>query len=266
MTVRGLLLDVEGVLVADKRYAAVAGAVELIRRVRAARLPLRLITNNTTDDKRAIIAKLTDAGFDFTLAELHTCTSAAVGHLHEIGARRVLVLGNEALQQIFADAGFEVEQASDVAAVVVGLDTELTYDRLRLACEALVRHGAALVALHRNRLYPDAAGRVSPSVGAIVAAIQFATQVEPAVCGKPSPRYFQQALDDMGMDARDVLIVSDDPLSDLAGGKRMGMRTAFVLSGKYADTRVLATLPPSEQPDVTVPRIGDLLSANVLDL
>jgi HAD superfamily hydrolase (TIGR01458 family) len=264
MRIRGLLLDVEGVLVADKRYQAVDTAVEFIRHARAADVPLRLITNNTTDDKPAIISKLARAGFDFAIDELHTCTSAAITHLREVRASAVLVLGNEALRSMFSSAGFQLAEAADVDAVVVGLDTGLTYERLRLACEAVARHDAALIALHRNRLYPDAAGRVSPSVGPIVAAIEFATQVESTVMGKPSPQYFRQALDDIGLPAADVLIVSDDPFTDLAGGKRVGLQAAFVLSGKYPDPGVLDSIPQAERPDAVARRIGDLLTAGQL--
>jgi 4-nitrophenyl phosphatase len=266
MKVRGLLLDVEGVLVADKRYLAVPGAVAFIQQVRARGLPLRLITNNTTDDKSTIIDKLIAAGFDFALAELHTCTGAAVNLLRSKQARRCLVLGNDTLREILRAAELEVVEASDVDAVVVGLDEELTYERLRLACDAMARHQAAFIALHRNRVFTDAAGRVAPSVGPTAAAIEYATQVTPVVTGKPSRDYFQQALDDIGVPAPDVLVVSDDPFSDLAGAKRMGMQTAFVLSGKYSDAGVAESIPAAERPDVTVPRIGDLASRQELEM
>ena len=264
MRPRGLLLDVEGVLVADKRYQAVATAVEFVARARAANCPLRAITNNTTDDKATIVEKLARAGFDLTLDEMHTCTSAAVERLHQLGARRCLVLGTATLRKIFADAGFEVVDDPRVDAVVVGLHTELTYEHLQFACDAIISHQAAFLTLHRNRLYVDAAGRSAPSVGPITAAIEYATQAEATVIGKPSPDYFQQALDALGLAPGDVLIVSDDPLTDLAGGKRMGMRAAFTLSGKYRDENVLEQIPPTERPDVTVPRIGDLLTTGAV--
>lgn len=261
MKIRGLLLDVEGVLVGDKRYGAVDTAVDFIRQVRAAKCPFRLISNNTTDDRSTIIAKLKYAGFDFTLDELHTCTSAAVKALRALKAGRCLVLGNVALRRIFLDAGFAVVDDRDVDAVVVGLDTDLTYQRLQLACEAILRHRAAFLALHHNRLYGDTTGRPAPSVGALSAAIEYATQTEPVVIGKPSPAYFQQALDDLGVPETDVLVVSDDPLSDLAGAKRLGMRAAFVLSGKYSDPAVLASITANEKPDLIADRIGDLLAS-----
>ena len=263
--VKGFLLDVEGTLVADKRYRAIEGAVEFIRRIRRGALPLRLITNNTVDSKDSLVRKLSQAGFDFTIRELHTCIGAAITHLRTIGAGRCLVLGADSLRAMFSDEGFAVANGSDVDAVVVGLDTGLTYERLRLACDAVGRNGASLVALHRNRLLVDAEGRCAPSVGAIVEAIVYATGVEPVLIGKPSPAYFQQALDDIALPPQSVMVVSDDPLSDLAGAKRMGMKAAFVLSGKYPQRSVIDSLPVPEQPDVVAETIGGLLEEGMLD-
>ncbi|HNQ24561.1 MAG TPA: HAD-IIA family hydrolase [Phycisphaerae bacterium] len=262
--VRGLLLDVEGVLVGDKRYRAVPGAVDFMRRVRAAGLPVSIITNNTTDTKAVLVERLRREGLDFTLAEAHTCIGSAIHRLRTLGARRCLVLGTLELRQMFLTAGFEVMNESAVDAVIVGLDTELTYERLRLACDAVGRRRAAFLALHRNRVYTDAFGRLAPSVGAIVEAIVFATEVEPTVIGKPSREYFQQALNSLGVEAGDVLMVSDDPLTDLVGAKQMGMQTAFVLSGKYKEPKVLEHLPPEQRPDHTAAGVADLLAGGVV--
>ena len=264
MTIRGLLLDVEGVLVADKRYQAVPEAVEFIRRVRRAQLPLSLVTNNTTDSKAVLVERLQRAGFDFTPAEAHTCTGAAFNHLKSLGARRCLVLGNLELRQLFTAAGFEVVHESAVDAVIVGLDTELTYERLCLACDAIGRKRAAFLALHRNRVYTDALGRLAPSVGAIVEAIVYATQIEPVCIGKPSADYFLEALAGIQAPRNEVLVVSDDPLSDLVGAKQMGMRTAFVLTGKYTDRTVLEQLPAAERPDVVIDTLLDLFTTGVV--
>jgi HAD superfamily hydrolase (TIGR01458 family) len=264
VNVRGLLLDVEGVLVADKRYLPIAGAPAFLRAVRRRGVPLRLITNNTTDTRPQIIDKLHRAGFDFTIDELHTCIAAAVNRLRERNASRCLVLGSATLQGMFAEAGLTVVDDSDVDAVIVGLDKHLTYERLRLACDAVDRRRAAFIALHRNRLLADTDGRSAPSVGAIVAAIAYATRTEPIVSGKPSPEYFQQALDDIAVPPESVLVVSDDPFSDLAGAKRMGMQAALALSGKYTNPDVVKAIDPPERPDVIVKHIGDLLTEGTL--
>jgi ribonucleotide monophosphatase NagD (HAD superfamily) len=101
-------------------------------------------------------------------------------------------------------------------------------------------------------------------VGAIVEAIRYTTQVEPTLIGKPSPEYYQQAIDDISLPAESILVVSDDPLSDLAGAKRMGMRAAFVLSGKYPERSVIDSIPTPQRPDLVVETIGELLTSNVI--
>lgn len=264
--VAGFLLDIEGVLVADKRYQAVEGAVGFVRAMRQHGTPFRLITNSTTDSRAALVEKLARAGFDFTLEELHTCTASAAAHLRSIGATRCLVLGTAALRAIFADEGFELTDDCDVDAVVVGLDTDLTYDRLRLACEAVLRHRAAFIALHRNRVYNDDQGRLAPSVGPIVEAVRYATQAEPTLIGKPGEAYFCRALDEVGLPPESVMVVSDDPLSDLTGAKRLGMLTAFVLSGKYPDRTVLDQLPAQDRPDLTTAHLADLLAERLISI
>ena len=264
MRVRGLLLDVEGVLVTDKRFIAAPAAAEFLRQVRTSNCPLRLITNNTTDDRRTILDKLARAGLLFTEDELHTCTTAAIHHLHTINAHRCLVLGNLALRRIFLTCDFEVVDDADVDAVVVGLDTDLTWQRLQLAVEAVLVRRAAFVALHQNRLYDDHAGRTAPSVGAIAAAIEYATQIAPTVIGKPNPAFFNQALAGLRLPPEEVLVISDDPFSDLVGARRLGLRTALVLSGKYRDPAVVERIPPADRPDTVATDLGALLADDVV--
>lgn len=265
MRIKGFLLDIEGTLVADKGYQPVAGAVEFVRKVREAGLPLRLITNNTTHSKASLVDKLGRAGFDFTLDELHTCIGAAATHLRTAGATRCLILGTSDLREMFVEEGFAVVDDSEVDAVVVGLDTGLTYERLKLACNAVGQNGASLIALHRNRLVVDSQGQFGPSAGAIVEAIAYATEVESTLIGKPSPAYYQQALDAIALLAEFVLVVSDDPLSDLTGAKRMGMRAAFVLSGKYRERSVIDSISELERPDLVAETIGELFASGAIE-
>lgn len=266
MQIRGVLLDVEGVLVSDKRYLAIEGAIGFVAALRTAGRPLRLLSNNTTDDRAEMLEKLCRAGFDFRLDELHTCTYAAVEELRARGLRRLLVLGTVALRRMLAAAGFETADDPHVDAVVVGLDPELTFARLQLAVQALLRPEVVFIALHHNRIYGDDSGRPAPSVGSISAALEYATQRAPLVLGKPSPTAYTRPLEELHLLPRDVLMVSDDPLSDLAGARRLGLRTAFVLSGKYAQPEVVEGLSAEERPDLIVPKLGDLLTREAITL
>jgi len=262
--IRGVLLDIEGTIVADKAYQPVGGAVEFVGELRDRQVQIRLVTNNTTDTPETIHRKLRQAGFELELGQIITCTTAAIRKLRSMGLTKVLVVGTAELKGLLRQAGIEPVGPADAQAVLVGLDEQLTYASLQQACEALVHNRAVLVGLHHNRLYKNAAGRIAPSVGPIVEALAYAAGVEPAIIGKPSEDFFRQALADIALDESQVLMVSDDPLSDLAGAKRLGMPTAFVLTGKYPDRAILARLEPSLRPDIVANTIADLLDHPLL--
>jgi putative hydrolase of the HAD superfamily len=66
-------------------------------------------------------------------------------------------------------------------------------------------------------------------IDALVDAIFVSTEVG---ADKPAPAIFAQALRWSGVPARDVLFVGDDPLRDVAGASRAGMRTAWMAHGR----------------------------------
>lgn len=49
---------------------------------------------------------------------------------------------------------------------------------------------------------------------------------------KPHPSIFLAALDMLGIDANNCLHVGDDPIADIQGAKKVGMKTAFIKRGK----------------------------------
>ena len=93
--IKGILFDIEGTLVKDKRHQAVPGAVEFVRARRAGGVALRLITNNTTDRPAEIVRKLHAAGFDVRVDELFACTTAAIEALATL--RRCYLIGTPPL-------------------------------------------------------------------------------------------------------------------------------------------------------------------------
>lgn len=258
MAIRAVLFDIEGCLVADKRFLPTEGALDFVRWLRERKIPLRLITNNTTHRPDEILAKLGAGGFDFAPEEIHTCLSVAVRTLRARSVRTCFVIGTDTVRAQLAGGGLEIRNDAEVDAVVVGLDTDLTYAKLRTATTAILNRNALLVALHRNKVYADGEGRPSPSVGPVVAALEYATDRESLIIGKPGADYYRQVLDTLDVPASEVLVVSDDPFSDLAGGKRLGLKAAFVLVGKYPDASILERLPGAERPEVTAPNLGAL--------
>src|SRR5262249_27490828 len=75
-------------------------------------------------------------------------------------------------------------------------------------------------------------------VGPFVAAIEFATDREAYVVGKPAKGFFVQVLASLGVEASSAVMVGDDVESDIGGALRAGLDAILVRTGKYREDRV----------------------------
>ena len=92
--------------------------------------------------------------------------------------------------------------------------------------------GAELYCLHKNRWWQTARGPLLDS-GAFVAGLEYATGVEATVLGKPSPAYFDAALEALDADPELTWMVGDDMEADVVGAQAHGMKTVLVRTGKF---------------------------------
>jgi len=96
----------------------------------------------------------------------------------------VLVFGSDAIRHAMEEVSIPMTDDPERAdAVVVGLDRDLSYERLSRAMRAIDR-GARFVATNTDPTFPMAEGLL-PGGGAMVAALAAATGVQPEVAGKP---------------------------------------------------------------------------------
>jgi hypothetical protein len=102
--------------------------------------------------------------------------------------------------------------------VVVGdLGRGFTWERLNQAFH-WIRGGATLLALHKNRSWDNGMDGVVLDAGPFVAALEYATGATAELVGKPARAFFDLALADLGVPAREALVVGDDLEADCEGG------------------------------------------------
>jgi ribonucleotide monophosphatase NagD (HAD superfamily) len=68
--VKGVLLDLDGVVYVGG--SALPGSLEAISRIRAAKLPLKFITNTTRRPRRRIVRDLAQLGLQVALEDVYT--------------------------------------------------------------------------------------------------------------------------------------------------------------------------------------------------
>jgi HAD superfamily hydrolase (TIGR01458 family) len=116
--------------------------------------------------------------------------------------------------------------------------------------------GAELIALQKNRYWRTPDG-LSLDVGPFVAALEYATDRDAVVIGKPAPEFFAAALAGMALSAEQVAMVGDDVESDIGGAVSAGLAGILVRTGKF---RADALCRAGPQPTAVVDSIADVPS------
>lgn len=254
------LIDVEGVLVVDKSYRPVAGAVGWLNGLSDRGIRWRLVSNNTTSRPDEQVTALRQAGFAVDAGHVVSALVTGLELLRRERWWRLQWLGARQLRPWLTEQGFTVvdDPAAPCDAVVLGVAPDLEVAELDAALQRL-QDGAGLMCLHRNRFWVDHQGRPRLGPGAWAAALTEA--VPAATCitaGKPEPAVYLDALNSLGGNPTEALFISDDPFTDLVGARKLGVATVFVLSGKYGHTAVLDELPPEFRPDLVLQRAEQL--------
>ena len=224
MRVRGLLVDLDGTLyVGDE---PVEGAREAVGRLRSSGIAVRYVTNTTRKPRRRVCEHLLSLGFEAEESELFTPARAAAGL---IGDKSCFPLVDESLLEDLEGVAFTEDHPDYV--VVGDLGEGFTYDRLNTAFRLLV-DGARLLALQKNRYWRREDG-LSLDAGPFVAALEYASGQSATVLGKPEEDFFRLAVEDLGLQAREVAMVGDDAEADVAGSQAAGLKGIQVKTGKY---------------------------------
>lgn len=243
------LIDIEGTIVKDKSFVPIEGAINWMNSLKSNDRRFVLVSNNTTHKPADLLSLLRNSGFNLEEKNLVTCIGAALNWLKSKKIKSCFVIGTPQLKAYLNENEIEAKEDEKTEAVLIGLDTSLDYRKLKIATNALVKNNAYLLALHENRLYKGEKGDLSPSVGAVVKALEYSCQKKAKVFGKPNPTFFREILKRFGAKPEECMMISDDPLSDLLGAKKLGMKTVFVTSGKYKDEEILKSLNKKFQPD-----------------
>lgn len=145
--------------------------------------------------------------------------------------------------EALTEKGFQPGKIKPLA-VVVGMDRGLTYEKLSQAA-LLIRSGLPFIGTNPDRTFPLPYGLV-PGVGAILACIETATDVQPIVLGKPQPEMYEFAMKRLGTTPEQTLVVGDRIDTDIVGAQTLGCRTALVLSGVTSPQEAHTWSPPPD--------------------
>lgn len=251
--IMGLILDMDGVLWKGKE--SIGNLPKTFDQIREKNLSVIFATNNSTNTVGQYVERLRRFGISVEPYQILTsamATSAYLGETFPSGST-IFAIGEEGLTSAIEADGFKLNHVG-AAAVVVGLDRQINYNKLEMAT-LLVRQGIPLIGTNPDLTIPTPNG-LAPGAGSIIAALQAATDSDAKIIGKPQPIMFQQALQSMKLTPDQVVVVGDRLETDIAGGQAAGCRTALVLSGVTSKEMAEAWEP---SPDLVANNLTELL-------
>lgn len=230
--IKGLLLDLDGVLYVDGE--PIPGAARAVTTLRERGLPLRFITNTSTQPPEALQHKLAGFGIAVTADEIFSAVSATVQYLQALGTPALHLVMQDAVKPAFA--GFPLDSREPDFVVLADIGEAWSYALLNRIFNLLM-HGARLICLHRNKYWQTGDG-LHIDIGAFVAGLEYVSGAQALVMGKPSPEFFRQALASLALPAAQVAVVGDDIEVDIGGGQAVGLAGILVKTGKYREALV----------------------------
>ncbi|MGL6008792.1 MAG: TIGR01457 family HAD-type hydrolase [Culicoidibacterales bacterium] len=227
---KGYLFDLDGTMYQGNTI--IQSAVEFVNWLHESNIPYLFVTNNSTKTAKQVAEKLTLIGCTHVEAN-HVVTSsdvAAATISREFPKAPTLMIGeNGLLRALEAEDVVVTTSETEAEVVVVGLDTDITYEKLAKATLAIQR-GATFIATNPDTNIPSERGLL-PGAGALIQLLITATNVQPRVMGKPEPAIIHAAVERLGLAQDEVVMVGDNYQTDILSGIHANIATIWVDTG-----------------------------------
>lgn len=256
--IRLYLFDMDGTLYLGDRLFDFT--LELLDTLKSTGRRCLFMTNNSSKSVEDYVAKLAKLGITATKEDFITSSQATAYYLKEnYPGYRLYVCGTQSLKAELVQEGFTVtEKLEDVDCVVMGFDTELTFQKLEDVCRLLLTKGnLPYIATNPDYVCPTEFGSV-PDCGSVCDMILNATGKRPVVIGKPSPLMPALAMKRCGFAKEETAVVGDRIYTDIKCGLQAGITSILVMSGETTP-EILAQ--SQEKPHLVLTDASEIIKA-----
>ena len=241
--VKGILSDIDGTLYFKGQHTP--GAIEAVSKIRKKGIKLLFFTNTDSKSPQTVYKTLTNYGFEVDYDEIYTPIIALKEFLNENLDKKSYFITTKEVEAEFEE--FPKVEGSEVPDFVILCDFHDDWDvkRLNQAFKYVLK-GAKLIGSQGNIYYLDRNGEPVLDTGSFVQMLSNASNSSAEIFGKPSKHFFSQALKKINLDKNEVVVVGDDPFSDIQGALKAGLKGILVRTGKgksYEDSSI--TIKPN---------------------
>lgn len=233
------LFDIDGTIaVGNTLYD---GSAELLSYIEEIGGKACYITNNSTKSNADYVEKFkTSFGLQTTEDQFVTSGYMTIRFLKEqFAGKKIFVLGTASFLAELKKNGLTVTETpeDDIACVLVGYDSELTYEKLTNICQVLSTTDVPYYATNPDLCCPIDFGFI-PDCGAICQMIASSTKKSPTFLGKPAPSVCDLCMERFGFSPEETIVIGDRLYTDIACGINAGVETCVVYTGEATPDEV----------------------------
>lgn len=254
--IKAVFLDLDGTIYLGGEL--IEGALDFLQRCDDQGVKRFFLSNNSSRSVQQYVEKLERMGIPATADDVLLSTHDCIAWLQQHNITETYCVGTEGMCQMLEAEGIAT-RSDQPQYVVLGYDTETTYERLETASLHL-HAGVPLMASHPDMVCPSPEGGL-PDVGAFLALFKATTGIEPVhISGKPNPGMILHKIEALGLQPEECAMVGDRLYTDIAMANRAKCMGILVLSGEASEEDVAALDEGAEQyPSLVVPSVNALL-------
>ena len=225
------LLDMDGTIYLGNEIFD--GTIDFLNWVKGNGGRYMFLTNNSSKSVDKYIEKLDKMGIAAHKEDFTTSAQATGLYLQKHNkTNKIYVFGTRSLKEELSLYGLNItdELADDIDCLVMGFDTELTFQKLEDA-SILLGRGVDYIATNQDWVCPTEYGYV-PDCGSVAQMLFNATKRKPKFIGKPEATMVELAVEKSGFTKEQSVLLGDRLYTDIASGHNAGIDTMLMLSGE----------------------------------
>lgn len=240
---KALVFDLDGTVYLGKK--PIQGTIDFIIN-NSENYDMYFMTNNTSKNLNDYVERLQNLKINVSIDKIISPLLPLVNYLKENKILNIFLVGNKNFEEYLINNIPNIQFTKDensCQAVVVGYDTELTYDKLQIASLLLKNENVKYIATHEDLVCPTEKGNI-PDIGAILKLLEMTINRKPTtIFGKPNPILLEQLVTKYS--SNEMVIIGDRIYTDKVLANNANIDFILVLSGetKREDIEVLEKFP-----------------------
>ncbi len=220
-----LLIDMDGVLRLGKTPSEFAA--EFLSYIRSSNRKACILSNSTLADSTGF-KKFFDDNLIECSIPIMTTVEATLKYVKN-NYKRVQIHCDDNIKSLFDDY---TDNDNPEAVIIGDIGKQWNFEIMNDIFKKVL-NGADFIAMQKNKFWSTPEDGLLLDAGSFIKAIEFAVGREAALIGKPSPLYFQTALQFIGLDkSQKFLMLGDDLETDIIGAQNLNSKGILIYTGK----------------------------------